>query len=90
MLPFSPPHSYTDYRRNVEVDLKYKNVTNLVEHPVPFEPPSEPRTHPAIPVMLTKQERKKLRKQRRREVEKEKQEKIQFGLVEKPEPKGGR
>lgn len=82
-----PSRSYSDFHRNVEVDLKYKNVTNLVEHPVPFEPPSEPRTLPAIPVMLTKQERKKLRKQRRREVEKEKQEKIQFGLVEKPEPK---
>ena len=34
------------------------------------------------------QERKKLRKQRRREVEKEKQEKIRFGLIDKPEPKG--
>ena len=33
------------------------------------------------------QEKKKLRKQRRREVELEKQEKIQLGLMEKPEPK---
>ena len=33
------------------------------------------------------QEKKKLRKQRRREVELEKQEKIQLGLMEKPETK---
>ena len=37
---------------------------------------------------LHRQERKKLRQQRRREAEREKQEKIQFGLVDKPEPKG--
>ena len=41
-----------------------------------------------IPVMLTKKERKKIRKQRRREAELEKQEKIRFGFIEKPEPKG--
>ena len=38
--------------------------------------------------MLTKTERKKIRKQRRREAELEKQEKIRFGFLEKPEPKG--
>ncbi len=37
---------------------------------------------------LSLQERKKLRRQRRREAEREKQEQIQFGLVDKPEPKG--
>lgn len=41
-----------------------------------------------IPVMLTKKERKKIRKQRRRELELEKQEKIRFGFIDKPEPKG--
>ena len=41
-----------------------------------------------VPVMLTKKERKKIRKQRRREIELEKQEKIRFGFVDKPEPKG--
>ncbi len=41
-----------------------------------------------IPVMLTKKERKKIRKQRRREVELEKQEKIRFGFIDKPDPKG--
>ena len=39
------------------------------------------------PVMLTKNERKKIRKQRRREAELEKQEKIRFGFMDKPEPK---
>ena len=39
------------------------------------------------PVILTKNERKKIRKQRRREAELEKQEKIRFGFMDKPEPK---
>ena len=39
-------------------------------------------------LFLPPQERKKLRTQRRREAEREKQEKIQFGLMDKPEPKG--
>ena len=43
-----------------------------------------------IPVMLTKKERKKIRKQRRRELELEKQEKIRFGFIDKPEPKGNK
>ena len=53
------------------------------------QPPGEPAKPPSLPVMLTSKERKKLRRQRRREDEKEKQEKIQFGLIEKPEPKVG-
>ena len=51
------------------------------------QPPGEPNKPVHIPVILTSKERKKLRRQRRREAEKEKQEKIQFGLIEKPEPK---
>ncbi|KAL5469415.1 hypothetical protein EMCRGX_G030668 [Ephydatia muelleri] len=82
-----PNRSYTDFDRQVDVKLKYKSITALVEHPISFLPPGEPRVAPFMPVILTKQERKKLRKQRRREVEKEKQEKIRFGLIDKPEPK---
>ncbi len=41
-----------------------------------------------IPVMLTKQERKKLRRQNRNEAQKELTEKIRLGLVPPPEPKG--
>ncbi len=62
-------------------------MTNLIEHPVEVEPPTDPGKNVALPVILTAKERKKLRKQRRREAEREKQEKIQFGLVDKPEPK---
>ncbi len=51
------------------------------------QPPGEPNRAVGMPVMLTSKERKKLRRQRRREAEKEKQEKIQFGMIEKPEPK---
>lgn len=65
----------------------YRDISNLIEHPVPVQPPGEPAKTVAIPIILTNKERKKLRKQRRREAEKEKQEKIQFGLIEKPEPK---
>ena len=43
---------------------------------------------PAIPVMLTAKERKKLRRQRRMEVQKEIQEKVRLGLMPPPEPKG--
>ena len=65
----------------------YRDISNLIEHPEPVQPPGEPAKSVVIPVILTSKERKKLRKQRRREEEKEKQEKIQFGLIEKPEPK---
>jgi U4/U6 small nuclear ribonucleoprotein PRP3 len=41
-----------------------------------------------ITVMLTKEERKKLRRQSRTEGQKELQEKIRLGLIPPPEPKG--
>ena len=40
-----------------------------------------------VPVMLTKQERKKLRRQNRAETQKEQTEKIRLGLIAPPEPK---
>ena len=78
--PTPPPPSQKD---------RYEGITNLIEHPVEVEPPAEPAKPAALPIILTSKERKKLRKQRRREAEKEKQEKIQFGLIDKPEPKVG-
>lgn len=54
---------------------------------MPVQPPGEPSKAVTLPFILISKERKKLRKQRRREAEKEKQEKIQFGLIDKPEPK---
>ncbi len=47
------------------------------------QPPAEPNKMAALPIILTSRERK----QRRREAERDKQEKIQFGLIDKPEPK---
>jgi U4/U6 small nuclear ribonucleoprotein PRP3 len=65
----------------------FKNLSNLVEHPIPVYPPGEPNKTKELPIYLTKDERKKLRKQHRRELEQEKQEKIQLGLMERPETK---
>ncbi|KAI9294688.1 PRP3-domain-containing protein [Neoconidiobolus thromboides FSU 785] len=56
-------------------------VTNLIHHPVEIKPPFEKRKVVSKPLMLTKQERKKLRRQRRAEELKEKQEKIRLGLL---------
>merc|ERR1719470_664711 len=66
---------------------RYVGVTNLVEHPLQKDLPSEPKSVPALPVFLTKKERKKIRNQKRREQEKEKQEKIRLGLEPPPPPK---
>ncbi|KNC75089.1 hypothetical protein SARC_12379, partial [Sphaeroforma arctica JP610] len=59
----------------------FRGVTNLVEHPVPHEPPAESDQNVAIPLYLTKKERVKIRRQRRREAWQEEQEKIRLGLV---------
>jgi U4/U6 small nuclear ribonucleoprotein PRP3 len=58
-----------------------------VEHPVPIAPPAEPAAPPALPLMLTKQERKKLRRRTRMEAQKDKQERILLGLEPPPPPK---
>ena len=39
----------------MDVKLKYKSITALVEHPISFLPPGEPRVAPFMPVILTKQ-----------------------------------
>merc|ERR1712226_1196531 len=51
------------------------------------EAPDIQKADPAMPIFLTKKERKKIRTQRRREQEKEKQEKIRLGLEPPPPPK---
>jgi U4/U6 small nuclear ribonucleoprotein PRP3 len=73
--------------RDISRNDKFTDISDLVEHPIMMQPPGEPNKPVGIPVMLTSKERKKLRRQRRREAEKDKQEKIQFGMIEKPEPK---
>ena len=79
--------SYSDVDTRLPPNEKYREISNLIEHPCVVQPPGEPSKPTELRVMLTKKERKKLRRQKRREAEKEKQEKIQFGLIEKPEPK---
>jgi len=64
-----------------------EGVTNLVEHPIQIAPPVEPKSEGAVPVYLTKKERKKLRRQNRNEAQKEIQEKIRLGLAPPMEPK---
>ncbi|CAI9736354.1 U6 small nuclear ribonucleoprotein Prp3-like [Octopus vulgaris] len=66
---------------------EFDGITNLVEHPTMMKPPAEPEKEIAIPVYLTKKERKKLRRQNQTETQKELQEKIRLGLVPPPEPK---
>ncbi|XP_055332415.1 U4/U6 small nuclear ribonucleoprotein Prp3-like isoform X2 [Paramacrobiotus metropolitanus] len=64
-----------------------KLVTKLVEHPVQLAPQIDRDKPVALPIMLTKNERKKLRRQARREKLKEEQEKQRIGLIAAPEPK---
>jgi len=83
-----PNHAYKDTKRALdEGEERYLGITNLVEHPIPKEAPDIQKADPAMPIFLTKKERKKIRTQRRREQEKEKQEKIRLGLEPPPPPK---
>lgn len=66
---------------------KFEGVTNLVEHPIQMKPPDDSEEPVQLAVMLTKDERKKLRRQNRTEGQKELQEKIRLGLIPPPEPK---
>ncbi|XP_057292149.1 U4/U6 small nuclear ribonucleoprotein Prp3-like [Hydractinia symbiolongicarpus] len=83
-----PNRTYKDLTRELKKDEElFVGITNLVEHPIGKHAPSEPKSTPAMPIFLTKKERKKIRTQRRREHEKEKQEKIRLGLEPPPAPK---
>lgn len=61
-------HSYDDLDKMVEGSggIALRNITQLVEHPIPIEPLSDPNKPVVLPVMLTKKERKKMRAQRRK------------------------
>jgi len=83
-----PNHTYKDLDRTLKEDEElFTGVTNLVEHPIAKDAPSQPKSMPNMPVFLTKKERKKIRTQRRREEEKEKNVKIRLGLEPPPPPK---
>ncbi|KKA27195.1 hypothetical protein TD95_002114 [Thielaviopsis punctulata] len=62
-------------------------VTDLIQHPVPLEPPQDSLVPGAKPMFMTRKEQKKLRRQRRMAEMKEMQAKIRLGLVPAPEPK---
>lgn len=62
-------------------------ITDLVQHPIPIEPPQDKLVPDAKPMYLTKQEQKKLRRQRRMAELKENQAKIRLGLMPAPPPK---
>ncbi|KAJ3023394.1 UNVERIFIED_CONTAM: hypothetical protein HDU68_008629 [Siphonaria sp. JEL0065] len=62
-------------------------LTDLIQHPVPIQPPADLGPPPPKPLMLTKKETKKLRRQRRLEAQKEKREKISIGLIPPDQPK---
>ena len=64
-----------------------RGVTSLIEHPIEIQPPGAASAPVALPVMLTKKERKKLRTQRRKAEQEELTEKIRLGLAEAPAPK---
>jgi len=85
-----PNGTYTDISYDTAgqpvIDLKKEKVTNLVEHPIPLEPPNE-KTPAAMPMFLTKKERKKLRRRNRMERELQKQELVRRGLAPAPEAK---
>jgi U4/U6 small nuclear ribonucleoprotein PRP3 len=62
-------------------------VTIYVQHPVLLKAPQDAFQPAPKPMMLTKQEQKKVRRQRRMADMKEEQAKIRLGLVEPPPPK---
>eukprot|EP01023_Acetabularia_acetabulum_P055606 TRINITY_DN6432_c0_g1_i2.p1 TRINITY_DN6432_c0_g1~~TRINITY_DN6432_c0_g1_i2.p1 ORF type:complete len:479 (+),score=95.77 TRINITY_DN6432_c0_g1_i2:36-1472(+) len=83
------PAGAESYEQNPDGKFQFKEsmLTNLVEHPVPIEPPIDDEPPPIQPLKLTSKEIKKLRHQRRIEREKQRQEMIQRGLIEPPKPK---
>lgn len=77
------PHNFS----YSELSLAHCRTRELVQHPVPLAGYSEPTLAPALPLMLTKKEQKKLRRATRAERHKFLQDQIRLGLVAPPEPK---
>jgi U4/U6 small nuclear ribonucleoprotein PRP3 len=74
-----------------ELSLRHSKTAGYVQHPPPLPPPaggsSDPPAPVALPLMLTKHERQRLRRQRRAERLKEVQDQVRLGLLPPPEPK---
>ena len=69
-------------------DFAKEKITHYVQHPVPVKNEYiEKMNKVALPMFLTKKERKRLRKLGRQEKEKDKQEKMKLGLIEPAKPK---
>ncbi|KRX02842.1 hypothetical protein PPERSA_04045 [Pseudocohnilembus persalinus] len=64
-----------------------ESITNLVEHPAPFQVNKSNAPEPVIPYYLTREERKKIRRQKRLAKELHKQDQIKLGLLDPPKPK---
>ncbi len=62
-------------------------ITDLVQHPIPIEPPQDKLVPAPKAAYLTKKEQKRQRRQRRMAELKEKQAKIRLGLMPAPPPK---
>ena len=80
-------HRKEDYNCVTEegrFEVRPKKISPYVEHPIPVDPPCEVKMTGAIPLMLTKKERRKVRTQMRRKREQEKRDMIRMGLVEPP------
>jgi len=60
--------------------VRFERTTHLIEHPVMKQPPFDPRSTIVVPLMLTKDERKKLRRRQREEVRKDREERILMGI----------
>lgn len=70
-----------------DLEIRKDRITHYVHHPPKIKPSKPFREPPVVPLMLTKNEMKKLRRQRRMEAHQEKQEMIAAGLVPPPPPK---
>ena len=62
-------------------------VTNLVQHPIPIEPPLSGAPEEPRPMMMTAKEQKRLRRQNRLLVQQEKQDRVRLGLAEPDQPR---
>eukprot|EP00939_MAST-03C_sp_MAST-3C-sp1_P005205 g5205.t1 len=81
------PGNDGDRRGYENLSLENSRTAGLVEHPVKIEPIIPEEAQEALPLMLTKKERKRKRRIERLAKEKEKREKIRLGLMDAPEPK---
>ena len=69
------------------LQLANSKTYKYIQHPVPVKQLGGDRPDKAMPMFLTKKERKRIRKSRRHEVEQDKRDRQMMGLIPAPEPK---